>query len=78
MSATLTCSPVDNNMSISRAGGFFVNFSGQSDQRVGIFAHGADDHHHLVALLVGSDSLAGGGEDFFTVCDTGSAKLLND
>ena len=57
---------------------FFVDLFGQLDQRVGVLAHGTDDHDHLVSLLVGSDSLASCGKDFFTVCDTGTAKLLDD
>ncbi len=78
ISATLTCSPVESSMSISRAGGWSVICAGQVDQQVGVVAHGADDHHHLVAFLLGANGLAGRGQDLLAVGDAGAAELLHD
>ena len=45
---------------------------------IGLMAHGADDHHHLVALLLGANRLAGGGQNLFGIGDAGAAEFLND
>ena len=54
------------------------NLAGQVDQHVGLLAHGADDHHHLMALLLRADRLAGGAHDLFTGGDAAAAELLDD
>ena len=76
--ATLTCSPVDSSMSISRAAGRSVICVRQIDQLVGAVAHGADDHHDLIALLLRADRLAGGREDLLAVGHAGAAEFLHD
>ena len=78
ISATLTCSPVDSSMSISRAGGSSVICLASSISAVGVLAHGADDHHHLIAFASGADGLPRRGEDFLAVGHAGAAELLND
>ena len=76
--ATLTCSPVDSSMSISRAGGSSVISLGQVDQHVGVVAHGADDHHHLVPFVLRADRLAGRGQDLLAVGNARAAEFLHD
>ena len=61
------------------AGGRLVgDLFGQVDQQVGVLAHRADDHHHLMALLLGTDGLSRRGEDLLAVGNAGAAKLLDD
>ena len=78
ISATLTCSPVDSSMSISRRFRPVGDLVGQVDQFIGAVAHRADDHHDLIALLLRADRLAGGREDLLAVGHTGSTELLHD
>ncbi len=59
-------------------GGRSVISRGQVDEDVGVVAHRADDHHHLVALLLRANRLARGGEDLLGVGDAGAAEFLND
>ena len=45
---------------------------------IGLMAHRADDHHDLVALLLGANGLAGGGQNFLAIGNAGAAEFLND
>ena len=78
ISATLTCSPVESSMSISRAGGSSVICLASSIKQVGILAHRADHHHHLMSFLAGTDRLPRRGEDLFAIGYAGAAEFLND
>ena len=78
ISATLTCSPVDSSMSISRAGGSSVICLARSTSTIGVLAHRADDHDDLVAFQLGADGLSGRGEDLLAVGHAGAAELLDD
>jgi len=50
----------------------------QVNQDVGILTHRANNHYDLVALLLGADGLACGGEYFLSVGDAGAAEFLHD
>ncbi len=78
ISATLTCSPVESSMSISRAGGRSLTWLARSISEIRVLAHRADDHHHLVAFLLCANRLAGGSQNHLGVGDTGTAELLHD
>ena len=65
-------------MSISRAGGIVGDLLGQVDQYIGLMAHGANDHHDLVALLLGTDGTARGRPHLFRISDARAAEFLND
>ena len=56
--ATLTCSPVESSMSISRAGGRLGDLLGQRDQLVGRVAARRDDDQDLLARGCGPGSPA--------------------
>ena len=45
---------------------------------IGAVAHRADDHHDLVAFLLGADGLAGRGQNLLAVGHAGAAEFLND
>ena len=45
---------------------------------IGAVPHRADDHHHLVALLLGANGLAGRGQNLLTIGNAGAAEFLND
>ncbi len=55
-----------------------VDLVGQVDQHVGAVPHGADDHHHLVAVLMGANRLPRRGQNLFTVGNAGAAELLHN
>ena len=65
-------------MSISRGGGLIGDLLGEVDEIVGLVAHRADDHHHLIALLLGANRLAGPPQDLLRIGDAGAAEFLND
>ena len=65
-------------MSISRAGGSSQICLARSTRHVGLVAHRAHDHHHLVAVLLGADRPPGGRLNLFRIGDAGAAELLND
>ena len=58
--------------------GLVGDLPGQIDEHVGVVAHGADDDHDLVALLLGANGLAGGGQDFLAVGHARAAEFLHD
>ena len=45
---------------------------------IGLVAHGADDHHDLVALLLRANRFTGGGENLLAVGNAGAAEFLNN
>ena len=50
----------------------------QFEQHVRVLAHGADNHHNLVAVLVSTNRLPRGIEDLFAVGHARSAEFLHD
>ena len=52
--------------------------AGQADQRIRVLAHSANDHNHLIAVLMGADGLSCCRHDLFGIGNTSAAKLLND
>ena len=55
-----------------------VNLVSQLDQRIGVLAHRADHHHHLVACLLRGDSLPGCRENLVGIRQAGAAEFLDD
>ena len=51
---------------------------GEVDQVVGLVAHRADDHHDLVAVLLGANRPPGGRLNLFRIGDARAAEFLND
>jgi len=51
---------------------------GKIDQDVGVLAHRADNHHHLVAFLLGANCLTGRCQDLLAIGQACAAKLLDD
>ena len=78
ISATLTCSPVERSMSISRAGASSVICLARSTRISVWWPMRADDHHDLVAILLSADRTAGGGPHLFGIRDARAAEFLND
>ncbi len=58
--------------------GAIGDLPGQIDQMIGLMAHRADDHHDLVALLLGANRFAGGGENFLAIGNAGAAEFLDN
>ena len=75
MRATLTCSPVESSMSISRRGAV-GDLAGQGDQFVGRAPPGGNDDQHLIAPLVRLDRPPRRGQDLVGIGDAGAAELL--
>ena len=79
MSATLTCSPVDRSMSISRAGGLSVISLASVDQLVGRVAPRAETTTSTCEpLLMGANGPAGGGQDLVGRGDARAAEFLDE
>ena len=55
-----------------------VDLVSEVDQSVGVVTHRTDDHHNLIALLLGANGLSGSGQNFLRIGDTGPAEFLND
>ncbi len=51
---------------------------GQIDQMIGLMPHGADDHHHLIALLLRANGLARSGQNLLAIRHAGAAEFLNN
>ena len=51
---------------------------GQVDEHVGLVAHRADDHHDLVAVLLGTNRPPRRGANLLRIGDTRAAEFLND
>jgi len=47
-------------------------------ERIGIFAHRADDHDDLIALLLSMQGTPRGSADFLSIGNTGAAEFLDD
>ena len=76
--ATLTCSPVDRSMSISRAGGWSVICLARSIRSSVVSPMALTTIDDLVAFLLGTNGLAGRRQDLLAVGHAGTAELLND
>ena len=76
MRATLTCSPVDRSISISR-GGTLGDFLGEFDEFVGRVSARGDDDENLIALIARSDRASSRRENLIAVGDARAAEFLD-
>ena len=61
------------------AGGRLVgDLLAKSTSRSVFLPHGADDHHDLMAFLLGADGFSRRRQDFFAIGDARAAELLDD
>ena len=76
--ATLTCSPVESSMSISRAGGWSVICRARSMSRSVLSPMALTTTTTWLPCLLGTNGLAGRGQDLLAVGHAGAAEFLND
>ena len=73
-----TCSPVDNNTSISRGVRLARDAGGEIDQPVGVIPHCGDHDGDAISLFAYRRDLFGDALDQLDRADGGAAVFLND
>ena len=76
--ATLTCSPVERSMSISRAGGCVGDLLGQVDQLVGLLPIALTTITTWLPCCWARIALRAAARNLFRIGDAGAAEFLND
>ena len=77
ISATLTCSPVERSMSISRAGGCSLISLASAISSSVVWPRAETTTRTCLPALMGLDGPAGRGEDLVGIGDAGAAELLD-